>query len=207
MDAAAAAFIAKVAGLVKVPTLTDIASNPFADEIRWLAKTGVTTGWPITEDTAAFRPLQNVNRDQMAAFLYRMAGEPEFAAPATPTFSDVPAGHVFFKEIEWLATQGITNGWTVDGVKQFRPATAVNRDVMAAFLYRFAGEPDYTAPAVSAFTDVPTTHIFFTEISWLASTGISEGWTVSGGAEFRPATAVKRDVMAAFLSRYAALDA
>ena len=42
--------------------------------------------------TAEFRPLQPVNRDAMAAFLYRMAGEPEVTLPENSPFTDVTPG-------------------------------------------------------------------------------------------------------------------
>ena len=41
----------------------------------------------------------------------------------------------------------------------------MNRDAMAAFFYRYAGSPDYTAPAQARFTDVPTDKQFYREIS------------------------------------------
>lgn len=66
--------------------------------------------------------------------------------------------------------------------------------------------PEFTAPSTSPFLDVPTSHVFYDEIAWLADTGITTGWTVTGGAEFRPTWPVKRDQMAAFLYRYAQLD-
>ncbi|MCL2595631.1 MAG: S-layer homology domain-containing protein, partial [Promicromonosporaceae bacterium] len=69
----------------------------------------------------------------MAAFLFRAAGSPGFTPPATPTFLDVPRTSQFFTEIEWLAQTGITTGWP-DGT--FRPNSPVERQAMAAFLYR-----------------------------------------------------------------------
>ena len=74
----------------------------------------------------------------MAAFFYRMAGSPQFTAPSTLSFKDVPRDHPFYKEIEWMRARGITTGWS-DGT--FRPNDAVNRDAMAAFFYRYAGSP------------------------------------------------------------------
>lgn len=43
------------------------ASHQFAREIAWLAKTGISTGWP----DGTFRPLAPIDRDAMAAFLVR----------------------------------------------------------------------------------------------------------------------------------------
>ena len=48
-----------------------------------------------------------------------------------------------------MKAQGITTGWP-DGT--YRPEGSVNRDAMAAFFYRYAGSPEYTAPAQARFT-------------------------------------------------------
>ena len=60
----------------------------------------------------------------------------------TPTFSDVPSGSTFYKEIEWLSTTGITTGFAQpSGPPQFRPTAPVTRQAMAAFLHRFSQLP------------------------------------------------------------------
>ena len=201
---AAARTSASTARVVEAPasTFLDVPEGrAFADEIAWLAGSGTTTGWQ-TSTGAEFRPDQPVLRDQMAAFLYRFAGSPEFVAPAVSPFRDVPTSYPFYKEITWLASTGVTTGWSVGGgVREFRPFEPVLRDQMAAFLYRFAGSPEFVAPAVSPFRDVPTSYPFYKEITWLAGEKISTGWAVSGGAEFRQFQPVLRDQMAAFLYR------
>jgi hypothetical protein len=73
----------------------------------------------------------------MAAFLYRFAGKPAFTPPAVSPFSDVTPSTPFYKEITWLASTGITGGFS-DGT--FRPLGTVKRDAMAAFLFRFDGK-------------------------------------------------------------------
>ncbi len=178
------------------------------EHITWFADSGITTGYP----DRTFRPVQPVNRDAMAAFLYRLAGEPAFDARGRRTFLDVPESTPFHKEIEWLAASGISTGWQVAGGTEFRPVSPVNRDAMAAFLYRlYSGAPDSTAPAETEteietpFLDVSATTEFSSEIAWLAGRGISTGWQVDGGAEFRPVQPINRDAMAAFLHR--AVDA
>ncbi|MDZ8274549.1 S-layer homology domain-containing protein [Microbacterium aquimaris] len=174
----------------------------FAREIAWLADRGISVGWTSSDGARVFKPAQAVLRDAMAAFLYRLAGNPKYEAPAESPFVDVPTSHVFYKEIAWLNSTGVSIGWErSDGAWEFRPNASVTRDVMAAFLYRFAGEPQYEAASVSAFVDVPADRTFYAEISWLASAGITVGWQVADGAEFRPEAVVTRDVMAAFLYR------
>ncbi|MGK3649143.1 carboxypeptidase regulatory-like domain-containing protein [Pseudarthrobacter enclensis] len=182
-------------------SFTDIpVGTQFHREISWLGSTGVTTGFP----NGTYAPLSAVNRDAMAAFLYRLAGSPSFTPPETSPFTDVATDNPFYKHITWLAEQGISTGWTEpNGTKTYRPLQSVNRDAMAAFLYRFAGNPGYTPPASSPFTDVSTTNQFYKQITWLASTGITTGWTEANGSKsFRPLSPVNRDAMAAFLYRY-----
>ncbi len=172
---------------------TDVPTDhPFFAEISWLVAEGITTGYP----DGTFKPDRRVNRQAMAAFLYRLAGEPAFTPPGAPSFSDVGASHPFFTEIEWLASTGITGGFP-DGT--FRPGGEVSRQAMAAFLYRFAGEPAFTPPGTPTFPDVAASHPFFTEIEWLASTAITGGFPDGG---FKPSRGVTRQAMAAFLYRY-----
>ncbi len=168
------------------------ADYPFVNDINWLAQRRITTGYP----DGTFRPNGSVERGAMAAFFYRMAGSPQFTAPSTPSFKDVPRDHPFYKEIEWMRARGITTGWS-DGT--FRPNDAVNRDAMAAFFYRFAGSPAYSAPAVSPFSDVSTGSQFYREIAWLADQRITTGWA---DGSFRPVQPIERGAMAAFLHRY-----
>ncbi|WP_026533872.1 S-layer homology domain-containing protein, partial [Arthrobacter sp. H14] len=173
---------------------TDVNSETkFAEEIMWAAGAGITTGWP----DGTYRPLVPINRDAMAAFLYRLAGEPEYEAPATSPFEDYPRGSKFYTEVTWLADTGITTGWP-DGT--YRPLEPINRDAMAAFLYRLAGEPEYAAPATSPFEDYPRGSKFYTEVTWLAETGITTGWP---DGTYRPLEPINRDAMAAFLHRLA----
>jgi hypothetical protein len=64
---------------------------------------------------------------------YRLQISP---APATPTFGDVPAAHLYFRAIEALAASGITAGC---GSGNFCPNQNVTRGEMAAFFARALG--------------------------------------------------------------------
>ncbi|NOJ60394.1 S-layer homology domain-containing protein [Arthrobacter sp. 260] len=167
--------------------------NQFFDEISWLAAERISTGY----SDGSFRPLEPVNRDAMAAFMYRLADSPAYTPPAKSPFRDVTTTTQFYKEISWLASMKISTGYS-DGT--FRPLEPVNRDAMAAFMYRLAKSPSYTAPATARFTDVGKGVQFYKEISWLASKKISEGWP---DRTYRPLLPVNRDAMAAFMYRYA----
>lgn len=179
------------------PAFKDVpAGTQFAKEIEWMASEDISRGW--SDDT--YRPLNNVARDAMSAFTYRLAGEPSFKVPAKASFKDVRPGSAFFKEISWLSATGVANGWSDN---TYRPMASVNRDAMAAFMYRLAGSPKFTAPKKSPFVDVRTDNPFYMEISWLAAQGISTGWDGAKGTKtFRPTQPVKRDAMAAFMYRF-----
>lgn len=175
---------------------TDIKDgDQFYNEVMWLADQGITTGWNLG-DHREYRPLQGVERGAMAAFFYRLAGSPDFEAPATPSFKDVPTTHQFYKEIEWMKSTGITTGFW-DGT--FRPDATVNRDAMAAFFYRAAGSPTYNAPVDSTFKDIKYGDQFYKEVSWMKASGISTGWS---DGTYRPLNKVNRDAMAAFIYRF-----
>lgn len=181
--------------LLRIPALVDVApGNLFFDEINWLAARGITSGFP----DATYRPLDSIHRDAMAAFLYRVAGRPEFTPPAKSPFSDVSPAGPFYREITWLLSEGITTGYP-DGT--YRPQSPVNRDAMAAFLYRSAHKVSCGDPAAdSTFSDNPAGRQFHYEIDWMACFGISTGYP---DGSYRPDEPVHRDAMAAFIKRWA----
>lgn len=167
--------------------------HQFYKAITWMNERGITTGYTF-DDT--FRPKEKVTREAFAAYLYRLAGRPNVSLPSNSPFKDVKKSDQFYKEIVWLSQQNITNGWS-DGT--FRPKNHINRDAMAAFLYRFEGRPSYSPPSSSPFKDVPRSAQFYKEINWMAHEGISTGWTSDN--TFRPYQGSTREATAAFLFR------
>lgn len=187
-------FVAQVAIPEEKPSprFTDTPSDAsFHREITWLATAGITTGF----DDHTFRPLEPVRRDAMAAFIYRFHGSPEFTPPPVSPFTDVSISDKFYKEITWLAANKISQGWPD---QTYRPLEPVNRDAMAAFLYRTVDHARFIAPAESPFKDVQTDDPFYREISFVSALGVSTGWA---DGTFRPLQPVNRDAMAAFLFR------
>ena len=67
------------------------------------------------------------------------AAVPE-VAPVAASFRDVPAGAYYASGASWLASEGISTGLAEDPTL-FNPSGLVTRAQMAAFLWRFAGEP------------------------------------------------------------------
>jgi Tol biopolymer transport system component len=170
------------------PTYTDVRpANAFYEPIEWMAAAGVASGFP----NGTFKPTAPVQRQQMANFVYNLAGRPEFA-PDVQTFSDVPPSNPFYVPIEWMADNSIADGFP-NGT--FRPGASVKRAQMANFLFALAGSPNFT-PGSATFVDVPASNPFFTQIEWMAAEGIASGFA---GNRFKPNDPVRRQQMAAFL--------
>lgn len=127
-------------------------------------------------------------------------GKVSFTPGGTRTkhFIDVPDNLIFAHEINTLADLGVIRGWPD---RTFRPQISVWRDAVIAYMYRIADEPAYTPPRRSPFLDVDQSQPFYKEICWAHSTGLTTGWKVRGGWEFRPYQPILRDAMAAFLFR------
>lgn len=101
--------------------------------------------------------------------------------------------------------EGLAKGYRKSGSKpEYRPMAQVNRGSMAAFLFRLDERSSgYRAPSKSAFRDVPKSHQFYREISWMRSEGLSSGYAhASGKREYRAGSKVTRQAMAAFLYRF-----
>ena len=129
-------------------TFTDIdESTAHAEDVLWLAHTGISEGWDAGNGKKEFRPLVTVARCDMAAFLQRLAAKSNISDASTwqPgeadwTFADIDAGSPHAEEVLWLAHSGVSKGWSeADGTTTFRPYIAVARCDMAAFLRRLVG--------------------------------------------------------------------
>jgi|GEM_PF-2660300 len=184
-----------------------------AGDIGWLAENKISEGWTMADGTREFRPYANVARADMAAFLFRLAKswgivDDSWQPTGKVSFTDVTPGTPHYREVMWLAESGVSEGWRrADGTREFRPYASVARADMAAFLFRLAKvrgvvDDSWQPQAGSAsFLDADGGTPHYREVMWLASSGVSEGWPVSGGREFRPYANVARADMAAFLRR------
>lgn len=177
--------------------------TPHYLDIWWAAYAGISEGFRELYARLYFRPYAIVARADMAAFLYRLAGEPAFDESSAPQFTDVDASTPHRRAILWLASTGISKGWNNgNGTFSFRPYANVVRADMAAFLYRLAGEPAFDESSVPGFADVNASTPHRRAILWLASSGVSKGWDEPNGTKtFRPYLEVARCDMAAFLHR------
>ena len=166
--------------------------TPHAQEILNLTADGVIKGYA----DGTFRGMNNIQRQDFAAYLYRLAGEPEFdEAKATKTFSDVNASTPFHKEILWAASNGIINGFP-DGT--FGVGRQIVRQDAVAMLYRLAGSPTVSVNDAVSFTDVDETNPHYEAIVWAATNGVTRGF--SDGTFGGMKNIVRQDA-AAFLQR------
>jgi S-layer homology domain len=194
VDELGAYIPAWVAPLECVGPFSDVpAGMQFEAEMRWMRERGITTGFAGN----SYLPLTAVNRDAMAAFLYRLVGSPPVTLPASSPFTDVSPTDQHYRAMVWMRNSGISTGYA-DGT--FRPLEPVRRDAMAAFLFRLSGDVTYMQPAQSPFSDVFTSTAYYREMAWMRDKGISTGWP---DGTYRPLEPVNRDAMSAFLHRFA----
>ena len=122
---------------------TDVKKDRFHDAITWAYKSNITAGTTKT----TFSPEDPCTRKQIVTFLWRYAGQPEPRSYENP-FIDVPSDR-FEKAILWAYYEGITTG-TGDGTT-FSPEDPCTRKQIVTFLWRYAGQPDYSSrPAEDA---------------------------------------------------------
>jgi hypothetical protein len=168
--------------------------------INWMSQYGVTQGKP----GGKYDPSGNVTRNEMALFLYRLAGKP-IITKTIPMFEDVDVLSADSQNaIKWLASTGITIGTKsriVNGVTYYwySPKDNVTRGQMALFMHRLAGVDADTGTTKVKLSDVPKEGEMKVAIEWLAS------WAITVGAKGKydiPAS-VTREHMALFMQRLA----
>jgi len=201
--------VERTAGVaVTTPTFTDVnTAHPFRSEITWLAGTGTARGY----DDGKYQPGTDIDRQAMAAFLFRYTnpGQPDPTCDPKKDriFTDVHTTDTFCGPIEWLTTAGVNplQGITPPGGWKFRPLDPTRRDTMASWLFR-THHPDMTDPIcigmARLFPDVSAGNSSCGAIEWLARAGITTGYD---NGTYQPTASVARQSMAAFLRRLNAL--
>jgi hypothetical protein len=88
---------------------------------------GVISGYA----DGTFRPGNGVTRGQLCKVVVLAEAWPIYT-PATPTFTDVPAAHLFFGYVETAASHGIVSGYSDH---TFRPGAAAARVQVCKVIY------------------------------------------------------------------------
>ncbi|MBO6054316.1 MAG: polysaccharide deacetylase family protein, partial [Oscillospiraceae bacterium] len=112
-------------------------------------------------------------------------------SPLGNFFLDIRPGSWYSDGIDYAAAKGILQGKAA-GV--FSAEDLLNRGQMAAVLYRWAGEPGWTAEA--PFRDVLPTHYFAAAVNWAYENGLVAG---KAPDRFDPDGTVTREELAAFV--------
>lgn len=111
---------------------TDVDSGEwYAEAVRWAASEGIVTG---VSDTS-FAPNAEITREQLAAILYRYAGEPATAANLAGYADGASVSAYAVDAMSWCVEQGIITGTTATTLE---PQGTATRAQAAAMLMRFA---------------------------------------------------------------------
>lgn len=184
-----------------LPSNWDVGVAPGVADLRPASgSAAINAGTPLANLNDAFTI---VDAPDMGAFEYG------FALPSYgPTwegvgnrFTDVPAGHLFYEEIEWLATANITRGCNPPFNDRYCPSDNMTRGQMAAFLARALDLPEFDES--ETFVDDDATP-FEQDIERIFVAGITRGCNPPGNDRYCPNDEITRGQMAAFLTR--ALD-
>ncbi|MDR0951045.1 MAG: S-layer homology domain-containing protein [Candidatus Ancillula sp.] len=174
-------------------------NSEFKGYIKWMYSYGITKG----TTTWTYSPSNPVRRDQMAMFIYRLVGQPNYTNNKA-NFKDVKTKDESYKSVMWLVNEGVTTGYED---KTYKPAGSVSRVQMALFMYRLAkaqGEDVTTGVKTSntyKIKDWSSVAKYGTEakkaVNWLIKVGVS----TQKKANYWPSQPVTRAQMAAFMNR------
>ena len=113
---------------------SDVPSDEwYAKAVIWAANGGVVNG--IGE--GKFAPEDSVTREQLAAMLYRYAGEPETSGVLTDFADGDAVSEYAVNAVKWAVQHDILRG---DGTpRSLRPTDGIKRSEVAAMLHRYLG--------------------------------------------------------------------
>ena len=194
---AASAYNSSISDTCEIQTRFYDVNDPskyYYNPVYWAADKGITTGY----DRVYFGPQKNCTRQELAIFLWRLAGEP--SATGNLPFSDTKYSKTSasYKAILWCSQQGIVKGYS-DGT--FRPKNNVTRKDTLIMLYRLAGKPEVsgtiTFPDVVKENYAPGSDTY-KAILWGVQNGITNGYK---DGNFQPKTNCLREHIVTFIYR------
>jgi hypothetical protein len=173
---------------------SDIQNLPTAYQtaINWMGKYAITTG----DGKGHYQPNDSITREQMAIFLWKLAGQPPQTKADVTLYDIGNLGAVSQKAIKWLASTGITTG---DGKGHYKPADNVTREQMALFMWKLSGQDAKVGSNSMKFSDISSLgKVSQQAINWVASYNITVG---NGKGGYLPKDNVTRGQMALFMSK------
>lgn len=110
----------------------DVSSSAYyAAAVNWASSKGIVNGMGAD----AFSPNASITREQLAAMLYRYAGEPSVSADLSAYTDAVSISPYAEKAVEWCVAKGILSG---KSATRLAPQDTATRAECAAMLQRFA---------------------------------------------------------------------
>ena len=110
----------------------DVSSSAYyAAAVNWASSKGIVNG----KDSGMFSPDLSITREQLAAMLYRYAGEPSVSADLSAYTDAVSISPYAEKAVEWCVAKGILSG---KSATRLAPQDTATRAECAAMLQRFA---------------------------------------------------------------------
>jgi S-layer homology domain. len=165
--------------------------------IEYAVEQGFLKGTSAT----TFSPNASLTRGQLVTVLWRMAGSPAMDDYGYP-YEDVNAlTNAFAPAVYWARAQGIANGYSDE---KFAPNAAVNREQLAAILYRYAQYKKYDVSVgedtnILSYTDAfRVSEYAIPALQWACGAGVIQG---SGNALMPFGTATRAQA-AVILQRF-----
>ena len=170
----------------------------YYDSVSFAVSRGLFRGVSDTQ----FQPSGAVTREMFVTVLYRMAGEPAPAQPAS--FTDVAAGAWYADAVAWAAENGISNG---SGDGSFGVGAPLTREQMAVLLYRFCASDSGEAAdrsVLQGFADAGSVSDWAADaMCWAVSQQLIGGMS---DTQLAPQATCSRAQAAAILQRYVNLS-
>ncbi|MDR0950226.1 MAG: S8 family serine peptidase [Candidatus Ancillula sp.] len=163
----------------------------FTNDVKWMYNFGITTG----TSSETYSPRNTVRRDQMAMFIYRLVGNPDYSNKLK-AFKDVDKKAGSYESVMWLVNNKITTGFDN---KHFMPSGSVNRLQMALFMYRLSGSPKEAVTNKYKVTD--WNKGWNDECKQAINFLLLKGISTQKETAYNPSSPVTRAQMAAFMNR------
>lgn len=177
---------------------TDVPTSYWAyNEINFIVDKGLFNGTTAT----TFSPEAQMKRGQLAAVLYRYAGEPKVTG--TSGYSDVSSSMYYADACTWAKKNNIFMADKLNATN-LNPDEGITRSEFAVMLYNFAklnGVAEVDKNAKNPFTDMKdvSDELKTALVNWAVPAGVLNG---TSSTTMSPFAAIKRSHVAAMLYRY-----
>lgn len=170
---------------------SDVAANAwYVGAVEYVRDNGLMSG---TSDTT-FSPNGTMTRAMLAVVLYRMAGSP--AVSGSDSFTDTADGTWYANAVLWASGEGVMSGY---GGGLFGTNDPVNREQIAAILWRYAGSPAAFGVAVPYADEASISAYAVSAAAWARENGFING---IDGNRFAPKSNATRAQVATVLMNY-----